>query len=114
MIRLLVSWLLNALALIAVTYLVPSIYVASFGVALMAALVLGLFNAILRPLLLVLTLPVTVLTLGLFIFVINGALFWAVSAWVDGFSVGSIGAGVVGAVVYSVISWVLSALLLPE
>ena len=74
MVRFLLAWLVNTLALIAVAYLMPSITVSSFGAALIAALVLGLVNAIVRPVLVLLTLPVTILTLGLFIFVLNGLL----------------------------------------
>ena len=112
MIRLLVVWLINAVALIAVAYLMPGIAVASFGAALVAALVLGLVNAIVRPILVLLTLPVTILTLGLFIFVLNGLLFWMVGSWLQGFWVGGFWAGVLGAIVFSVISWALSALVL--
>jgi putative membrane protein len=97
-------------ALIAVAYLMPSISVSSFGAALVAALVLGLVNAVLRPLLVLLTLPVTVLTLGLFIFVINGLLFWMVGSWIQGFVVGGFWAGVFGAILFSLVSWALSAL----
>lgn len=110
--RLLVVWLINALALIAVAYLMPSITVSSFGAALVAALVLGLVNAVVRPVLVLLTLPVTVLTLGLFIFVINGLLFWMVGTWLEGFAVAGFWAGVFGAVLFSLVSWLLSALVL--
>ncbi|HEX6157004.1 MAG TPA: phage holin family protein [Burkholderiales bacterium] len=110
--RLLVVWLINALALIAVAYLMPSIQISSFGAALVAALVLGLVNAIVRPILVLLTLPVTILTLGLFIFVLNGLLFWMVGSWLEGFWVGGFWAGVLGAIVFSIISWALSALVL--
>jgi putative membrane protein len=99
-------------ALIAVAYLMPSISVSSFGAALVAALVLGLVNAVLRPVLVLLTLPVTVLTLGLFIFVINGLLFWMVGTWIQGFVVGGFWAGVFGAILFSLVSWALSALVL--
>ena len=112
MIRLLAVWLINALALMAVAYLMPSIEVSSFGAALVAALVLGLVNAIVRPVLVLLTLPVTILTLGLFIFVLNGLLFWMVGSWLQGFWVGGFWAGVLGAIGFSVISWALSALVL--
>jgi putative membrane protein len=114
MVRLLISWILNAVALLAVAYLMPSIQVASVGAALVAALVLGLVNTLVRPILVVLTLPVTLLTLGLFLFVINGLLFWAVGNFLDGFSVGSFWSGVLGAILYSLISWVLSSLLKPK
>ena len=109
---LLLSWLVNTVALIAVAYLMPSIKVDTFVTALIAALVLGLVNAIIRPVLVILTLPVTLLTLGLFIFVINGLLFWAVGSFVKGFVVDGFWAGFLGAIVYSLISWLLSALLL--
>jgi putative membrane protein len=112
MLRLLVVWLINTVALIAVAYLMPSVTISSFGAALLAALVLGFLNAIIRPILVLLTLPVTVLTLGLFIFVINGLLFWAVSAFVSGFHVAGFWSGVLGAIVFSLVSWLLSALVL--
>jgi putative membrane protein len=112
MIRLLLVWLVNALALIAVAYLMPSITVSSFGAALVAALVLGLVNAVVRPVLVLLTLPVTILTLGLFIFVLNGLLFWMVGTWLEGFDVGGFWSGVIGAIVFSLVSWLLSALIL--
>jgi putative membrane protein len=111
--RLLLVWLLNAIALIGVAYIVPGIRVDTFTTALIAALVLGLVNTIIRPILVVLTLPVTVLTLGLFLFVINGLLFWAVGSFLKGFHVDGFLIAVLGAVVYSVIGWVLS-LLLPK
>ena len=112
MIRLLVVWLINAVALIAVAYLMPSIQVSSFGAALVAALVLGLINAIVRPVLVLLTLPATIVTLGLFIFVLNGLLFWMVGSWLQGFEVAGFWPGVFGAIVFSLISWALSALVL--
>ena len=108
--RLLLVWLINTVALIAVAYLMPSISVSSFGAALVAALVLGLINAVVRPVLVLLTLPVTILTLGLFIFVLNGLLFWAVGTWLEGFNVGGFWAGVLGAILFSIVSWLLSAL----
>ena len=110
--RLLLVWLINALALMAVAYLMPSIHVSSFGAALVAALVLGLMNAVVRPVLFLLTLPVTILTLGLFIFVLNGLLFWFVGSFIQGFVVAGFWPGVFGAIVFSLISWCLSALLL--
>src|SRR5437660_5788583 len=111
--RLLLHWLANALALLALPYIFTTIKVDSFTTALIVALVLGLINTLIRPLLVLLTLPVTILTLGLFIFVINGLLFWAVGSFVPGFHVAGFWPGVFGAIVYSVISWLLSALI-PE
>ena len=112
--RLLLAWLINAIALIALPYVVSSITVDSFLTALLVAIVLGFVNAIIRPILVILTLPVTILTLGLFIFVINGLLFWAVGSFWPGFHVNGFWAGVFGAIVYSIISWILSAILMPR
>lgn len=110
--KLILIWLLNAIALLAVAYLVPDIHVAGFGAALVAALVIGLLNMLVRPLLVLLTLPITVLTLGPFILVINGVLFYAAGSWLEGFEVKTYLAGMIGAFVYSIISWLLSALLI--
>ncbi|MFZ2855723.1 MAG: phage holin family protein [Rhodocyclaceae bacterium] len=109
--RLILLWILNAVALLAVAYVMPSIHVASFGAALLAALVLGLVNAVLRPLLLLLTLPITLLSLGLFIFVLNGLMFWLAGSLIDGFVVGSFWSAVFGSLLYSIVSWALSGLL---
>lgn len=108
--KLVIGWLLNALALLAVAYLVPNIEVSSFMSALIAAAVIGLANILIKPILLILTLPVTILTLGLFIFVINGLLFWVAGYFLQGFDVKTITAGIIGAIVYSIISWILSAI----
>jgi putative membrane protein len=108
----LILCLITAGALFALPYLMPSIHVANFTTALIAALVLGLVNALIKPILVVLTLPVTVLTLGLFIFVINALLFWAVANFVGGFQVAGFWSAFFGAVLYSLISWGLSTLLL--
>ncbi|MEO8142583.1 MAG: phage holin family protein [Betaproteobacteria bacterium] len=110
--KLLLVWLINAIALMAVAYLLPGIAVASFLTALVAALVLGLVNAVIRPVLILLTLPVTLLTLGLFIFAINGLMFWLVGSFIAGFTVAGFWPGVFGAIGYSIVSWALSALLL--
>lgn len=112
--RLLATWLVNALALLAIPYLMHSVSIDSFGTALLVALVLGLVNTILRPVLVILTLPVTVMTMGLFIFIINGLLFWAVANLVQGFHVAGFWSAVGGALLYSVISWTLSTLLLQK
>ncbi len=112
--RLILTWIINAAALLAVPYLMHSVDVTSIGAALVAALVLGLVNTLVRPLLLLLTLPVTVLSLGLFIFVINGFMFWLVAKVVDGFHVDSFGYAILAALLYSVISWALSTLLLKD
>jgi putative membrane protein len=112
--RLLLTWLINAVALFALPYIFTSIKVDDFPTALLVALVLGLVNALIRPILIILTLPATILTLGLFIFVINGLLFWAVGSFVPGFHVGGFWSGFFGAIVFSLISWLLSALIMPS
>jgi putative membrane protein len=114
MLRLLVLWLINSLALLTVAYVLPGIEVTDFTTAMIAAVVLGLVNAFIRPVLILLTLPVTLLTLGLFIFVINGLLFWMVGSWLEGFTVAGFWSGFFGAIVYSIISWALSSVLLGE
>ncbi len=110
--RILFLWLINTVALFALPHLLDSVQVDSLSSALLAALLLGLVNTLIRPILIVLTLPVTFLTLGLFIFVINGLMFWFVADLVQGFRVESFGSAILAALVYSLISWLLSALLL--
>jgi len=112
--RLLVVWLINAVALLLLPYLVPSIRIEGIGTALIVVLVLGLVNTLLRPLLILLTLPVTLLTLGLFIFVINALLFLMVAHWVGGFFVGGFWSALFGSLLYSIVSWLLSALILDK
>jgi len=112
--RLLLIWLINTLALFALPWLTSSVQIANFETALLAALVLGLVNTLIRPVLILLTLPVTVLTLGLFILVINGLMFWAVSEMISGFHVAGFSSAVLGALLYSIISWLLSALLIKK
>ncbi|MEQ1583302.1 MAG: phage holin family protein [Candidatus Nitrotoga sp.] len=109
--RLILIWIFNAIALLAVAYLLPGIHVDGFISALIAALLLGLINTLLRPLLILFTLPVTVLSLGLFILVINGLLFWFAGSVLKGFEVNSFWAGMVGALLYSAFSFVLSLFL---
>ena len=112
--RFLVVWLVNTLALLGVAYLMPSVRIESFGAALVGALVLGLANAVVRPILILLTLPVTVLTLGLFIFVINGVVFLGVTKLVPGFDVAGLWPAILAAILYSILSFLLSALVLRE
>lgn len=100
-------WVLNAAALLLVAYLYPGVQVDGFFAALIAALVLGLVNALVRPLLVILTLPVTILTLGLFLFVINALLFWFVASVVQGFHVSGFGAALLGSILYSLITLVV-------
>jgi putative membrane protein len=112
MIYLLARWALNAAALLLVAYLYTGVTVESFFAALIAALVLGLVNAVVRPILVILTLPVTLLTLGLFIFVINALLFWLVAEIVQGFRVTGFGAALIGSILYSIFTLLTSWLLL--
>jgi putative membrane protein len=105
--RLIARWLLLAAALLFVAYVYPGVAVASFGAAMIAALVLGLLNTLVRPLLVLLTLPVTVLTLGLFLFVINAAMFWLAARVLDGFAVSGFGAALIGSLIYSVCGLVI-------
>jgi len=106
--RLILLWLINALALVAVPYVVTSVVVTGFRTAVVAALLLGLVNTLLRPVLILLTLPINVITLGLFTLVINALLFWLVATFVDGFAVAGFGSAMLGALVYSVVSTLLS------
>ncbi|AZG10958.1 phage holin family protein [Pigmentiphaga sp. H8] len=107
---LLLVWLLNAVALLVVAYLLPGITVASFGSALIAALVLGLLNSLVKPVLVLLTLPITVVTLGLFLIVLNALLFWFAGSILKGFQVSGFWWAVIGALLYSLISGLLSAI----
>ena len=112
MIRLLIVWLLNAAALMAVAYFMPSIKVTSFVSALIAAFALGFVNTLIRPVLALLTLPISILTLGFFYLVLNGLLFWMVGKLLNGFTVDGFWAAVIGGLLYGLISWAL-ALLIP-
>lgn len=112
--RLLLSWLLNAVALLAVAYFLPGIHLSGFGSALIAALLLGLVNTLIRPVLVLLTLPVTVLTLGLFFLVLNGLLFWAVGSILAGFQVDGFWTAMMGALLYGIVGWILSLVLARE
>ena len=96
--------LVSALALLVAAYLVPGIEVSSLYIALIAAAVLGLLNLTARPVLIVLTLPITILTLGLFIFIINALLFWFVASFIDGFVVDGFLPALIGSVVVSIVS----------
>jgi putative membrane protein len=108
---LIVVWILNAVALLAVAYLVPGILVASFGSAMIAALVLGLLNALVKPVLILLTLPITIVTLGLFLLVLNALVFWFAGSVLKGFQVQGFWWAVLGAILYSIISTIFSSLI---
>jgi putative membrane protein len=111
--RMLIVWVLNAIALLGVAYLYPGVQVDDWKAAAIAALILGLVNTLVKPVLVLLTLPVTIITLGLFLLVLNALLFWAVASLVPGFHVSGFWAAVLGAILYSVIGWLLS-MLIPE
>ena len=112
--RLLLTWLINAAALFALPFLMSSVSVTNFGAAIIAALVLGLVNTLIRPILVLLTLPVTFFTLGLFILVINALLFWGVTHLIDGIEVTGFWSAFIASILYSIISWALSTLLLKK
>ncbi len=99
--KLITQWLLSAAALLAVAYLYEGVVVTSFGTALLAAALLGALNLVLRPILILLTLPVTLLTLGLFLFVVNALVFWAAAGLLSGLDVRSFGAALLGSLIYS-------------
>lgn len=105
--KLIVRWLLLAAALLLVAHLYPGVTVASFGAAMIAAFVLGLLNTLVRPLLVLLTLPVTLLTLGLFLFVINALMFWSAASVLEGFAVTGFAAALIGSVIYSLCGMVI-------
>ena len=109
--KLLAKWLLSAAALLLVAYLYSGVQVESFTAALIAALVIGLFNVVLRPVLVVLTLPITIVTVGLFLFVINALMFWAASGVLDGFQVNGFGAALLGSLIYSALGLVIESAL---
>ena len=109
--KLLTKWLLSAAALLLVAYLYQGVEVRSFTAALVAAFVIGLLNAVVRPVLVLLTLPVTVLTLGLFLFVINALMFWAAASLFDGFHVRDFTAALIGSLIYSLIGMVIESAL---
>ena len=109
--KILIKWLLSAMALLAVAHFYSGVVITSFVAALIAAFVIGLLNTIARPIFVLLTLPVTVLTLGLFLFVINALMFYMASGLLDGFDVKSFTAALIGSLLYSVASMVIEAAL---
>ena len=109
--KLILKWLLSAAALLAVAHFYSGVVVTSFTSALIAAFVIGLFNTFLKPILVVLTLPVTLITLGLFMFVINALMFWAAGSVLDGFQVKGFVAALIGSLIYSVTGIVIESAL---
>ena len=111
MLKLIAKWLLSASALLFVAYIYGGVQVRGFGSAMLAALVIGLLNIVVRPVLVVLTLPVTMLTLGLFLFVINALVFWAAAAVLQGLVVQGFLAALVGSLLYTAIGIVIDSAL---
>ncbi|APW40282.1 hypothetical protein RD110_26325 [Rhodoferax koreense] len=109
--KLILKWLLSAVALLLVAHLYSGVVVDSFTSALIASLVIGLLNTIVRPVLVVLTLPVTILTLGLFMFVINALMFWSASGLLGGFHVRGFGAALLGSLMYSALGVLIESAL---
>lgn len=103
---LILRWVINAIALLIATELIAGFVVDNFYYALIAALVLGLINAVIRPLIFMLTLPINVLTLGLFSFVINALLIWFVSTFIEGFAI----SGFVPALLAAIFLWAVSVI----
>ncbi len=101
--------LINAVAIYLAAAILPGLEIRGLLAALGAGLVLGLVNAVVRPVLVVLTLPVTLLTLGLFLFVLNGLCLWLTALVVDGFEVAGFWSAVLGALIVSAVSWLLTA-----
>jgi putative membrane protein len=106
----LIRWLLSALALMLVAYIIPGIELSNFYIALITAVIIGLLNLFIRPILVLITLPINIITLGLFTFILNALLFWFAASFIDGFSVSGFWAAFFGALVFSVISSILSNL----
>lgn len=109
--RVLLVWILNAIALYLVTLVVPGVSVDNYLTAFIAAVLLSLVNTLVKPILIVLTLPVTILTLGLFLFVLNALLFWGVGSLLPGFHVAGFGAALLGVILFTIFGWLLSFLL---
>ena len=107
MFHILISWIVTTLAILVVTYLIPGVRVSSLGTAIVAAAILGILNALVRPILVVLTLPLTILTLGLFLFVINALMFQLAGALVPGFHVDSFWSALLGSLIVSIVAYIV-------
>jgi putative membrane protein len=110
----LIGWIINAAVLLALPYLLKGVQISGFGTALVAAAVIGLLNVLIKPVLFILTLPINLLTLGLFTFVLNGLMFWLAAQFLKGLSVDGFWWAVAAAFVYSIISWAISSLVIPD
>ena len=109
--KLLITWLASALAILLSAWLVPGVYISGFGVALIAAVVLGAVNAIIRPILIVLTLPINILTLGLFTLIINAAMVALSAAVLSGFSISNFWTAILFSLILTVIDWIMEGLI---
>jgi putative membrane protein len=112
--KIILQWLIVAGAVLITSYIIPGISVSSFYIALIIALVWGIFSFSIKPILHILALPITILTLGLFSLVINGFLFWFISTFIKGFRIDSFLSAILGAFVVSFITWFLGMILLPK
>lgn len=110
----LLRWLMNSFALLVVTYIIKGIEIANITTIFVAALVLGIINAFLRPLIILVTLPINILTWGLFTFIINGFMFYLAAKMVKGFSIANFWTAFFGALLYSIISLCLNILINKE
>ncbi|ACF12890.1 membrane protein of unknown function [Chloroherpeton thalassium ATCC 35110] len=108
--KLILSWIINAVAVYATASFLDGIYVKSFWAALIVALILGLVNTIIKPILVFLSMPFIVLTLGLFLILINAFMLYIASQVVAGFALAGFWPAVIGSIFISVISWILSTL----
>lgn len=109
----LANWVLSAIAILIVSQYVPGVKVASFQTALLVALFLGIFNAVIKPILIILTFPINILTLGLFTFVINAVLLWTVTYFVKGFVISNFTAALIAAIALWLINIVIHLVVFP-
>ncbi len=112
--RLIAKFILIALAVMAIAWLLPEVEVYSFTSALWVTLVLSVLNLIIKPILVLLTIPVTIVTFGLFLLVINGLMVWITSGWIKGFFIASFGMAIVFSILLSVATYLIERLLGPR
>ncbi len=106
--RILLKWLINTLALLVTAYFVKGIQVTGASSLILAAALLGILNAFIRPILIILTLPINIITLGLFTLIINGAMLWFVSLIIKGFVIQGFWPAIIGALIISLVSWLFN------
>jgi putative membrane protein len=104
--RILIAWLITTIAILLAAYLIPGIRIASAGAVIIGAAILGILNAFLKPILVVLTFPLTIVTLGLFLLVINALMFLLAGALVKGFEVKSFWSALLGSLIVSIVSYI--------